>query len=62
MSEKIKESEQVQIDENVLLTFLQRTKDGEYAEVEKSSFPYCRITVQREEIYDDEEEYYYSTR
>lgn len=46
-------------DAYALLTFLQRTKDGLYAEVEKSSFPYRRMEIRREE---DEEEYYYSTR
>jgi len=48
-------------EENALLTFLQRTKEGKYAKVDASSFVYARIKIQREETYADEE-YYYSVR
>jgi hypothetical protein len=44
--------------EEVLLTFLQLTKEGEYAEINIDGqyirFPYLRI--------EEEENYYYSTR
>lgn len=46
---------------DTLLTFLEKTREGKYAEVEKSSLPYSRIEEQREEAY-YEDEYYYSVR
>ncbi|NLA45734.1 MAG: hypothetical protein GX869_08865 [Candidatus Cloacimonetes bacterium] len=46
--------------EEVLLTFLKQTKEGKYAKIDESSFPYSRIQEQTEEIYIDE--YYYSLR
>lgn len=48
--------------EKVLLTFLKRVKDGEYAKVEERSLKYSRVKEQREEFYYDEDEYYYSVR
>lgn len=48
-------------EEKVLLTFLKRTKNGEYAKIDKSSLAYPRVKEQRELTYDDEE-YYYSLR
>lgn len=51
-------------DINILLSFLKRTKDGEYAEIEKSSIPYSRIQTESSfvEIIEEDEEYYYSCR
>ncbi len=47
--------------EKVLLKFLKRTQEGEYAEIEESSMPYTRFPEQREEVF-CEEEYYYNMR
>jgi len=47
---------------NALVKFLKRTKDGEYAPIEKTSLPYTRIKVETEVIESYEEEYYYSLR
>lgn len=44
----------------VLLTFLERTKNGEYAPIEKSSLQYVRIKEETELTSPFEEEYYYS--
>jgi len=41
----------------VLLTFLRKTKSGEYAPIEKTSIPYSRLNNQATEI--DEEQYFY---
>jgi hypothetical protein len=43
-----------------LLTFLQFTKEGKFAEIEESSMAYTRIKEQREEP--PQEEYFYSLR
>lgn len=48
-------------EEKALITFLKRTKDGEYAKIDKSSLAYPRVKEQREP-YNNEEEYYYSLR
>ncbi len=58
MDKKIKERE---LEEKALLTFLQRTKEGEYATIAKCSMRFIREKEQREPIYNDEE-YYYSIR
>jgi hypothetical protein len=34
--------------EKALITFLKRTKEGEYAKIEKSSLSYPRVKEQRE--------------
>ena len=44
-----------------LRRFLKRTKDGEYAKIDKSSLAYTRVKEQRESYYNDEE-FYYSLR
>jgi hypothetical protein len=44
-----------------LITFLKRTKDGEYAKIDRSALVYPRVKEQREPYY-NEEEYYYSLR
>jgi hypothetical protein len=59
VEEKTKELRQEE--KNTLLTFLKLTKEGKYAEIDESSFPYRRIEIRREEFY-DEDVYYYSTR
>lgn len=48
-------------EEKALITFLKRTKDGEYAKIEKSSLTYPRVKEQREPYFSDEE-YYYGIR
>lgn len=48
-------------EEKALITFLKRTKEGEYAKIEKSSLAYPRVKEQREPYYNDEE-YYYGIR
>jgi len=57
MKEKIKKI--IKKEEKALLTFLKRTREGKYAKIEKSSLPYARLKVRREEPYD---EYYYIVR
>ncbi len=47
-------------EEDVLLTFLKKTSDGEYATIERTSIPYARIEAQTEVQVAFEEEYYYS--
>ena len=47
-------------EEKALITFLKRTKDGEYAKIDRSALAYPRVKGQREPYY--EEEYYYSLR
>ncbi|MBA7550565.1 hypothetical protein ES705_43084 [subsurface metagenome] len=46
--------------EKVLLSFLERTKEGTYAQIEESSLPYSRITEESPAIELTEEFYYYS--
>jgi len=46
--------------EKVLLSFLERTKEGTYAPIEESSLPYARITEESQTIELTEEFYYYS--
>lgn len=47
-------------EEKVLLNFLKKTREGEYAKIEDSSLRYLRIKEHREPYC--EEEYYYSVR
>jgi len=44
---------------NVYIKFLERTKDGTYTPIEKSSLPYVRMDIDDYAI-DDYGEYYYS--
>jgi len=46
--------------EEILLTFLMKTKDGNYAQIEESSIPYSRITEVSETIEPLEEKFYYN--
>lgn len=57
-----KPSVERQDEEKAIITFLKRTKDGEYAKIDKTSLSYARMKEQREADYSDEEEYYYSVR
>ena len=43
-------------EENALLTFLEKTNEGKYATIEKSSLPYVRMKEETVEIFGD---YYY---
>lgn len=47
-------------EEKLLLSFLKRTREGEYAQVDKTSIPYSRIIEERETVESLEEEFYYS--
>jgi len=46
------------LEEDALLTFLKRTKEGKYATIAKGSLDHIREKIQREPSY-SEEEYYY---
>lgn len=48
-------------EEKALITFLKRTKDGEYAKIDERQLAYPRVKEQREPSYDDEG-FYYSIR
>ena len=47
-------------EENILLTFLEKTKEGQYAAIEKTSIPYSRLKEETETIESCEENYYYN--
>ena len=47
-------------DEQILLSFLRRTKEGKYAPIDESSLPYSRIIEESETVESSEEEFYYS--
>lgn len=44
---------------SALIVFLEKTKDGKYAVIEKTSLDYSRLSAETE-IVDSEENYYYS--
>jgi hypothetical protein len=48
-------------EEKTLITFLKRTREGKYAQIDKSSLPYSRAKEHREPNYTDEE-FFYSLR
>lgn len=48
-------------EEKALITFLKRTKEGEYAKIDESVIASARVKEQREPYYNDEE-YYYGVR
>lgn len=54
---ELKQTEDKKKEIEILLTFLEKTKEGTYAKVDISSIPYARLNEQREETYD--EDYYY---
>lgn len=45
---------------DIILNFLEKTKNGKYAKIEESSLYYLRINEQTELVGYPEEEYYYS--
>ncbi len=47
-------------EEQILLSFLRRTKEGKYAPIDESSLPYSRIIEESETVESSEEEFYYS--
>lgn len=47
------------MEDDVLITFLKRVKDGEYAPIETSSLSYTRMKEKRI-VYEEEDNYYYS--
>lgn len=49
-------------DEQILLTFLERTKEGYYAPVDPDVLSSNRANMLTDEPYIEEEAYYYSTR
>lgn len=51
-------SEKREKEEKALITFLKRTKEGEYAEIDERQIAYPRVKEQREPYYTDEEYYY----
>ncbi len=46
-------------EERMFMSFLGRTKDGEFAPIEETSLLYLRMNEQTEFIEDVEEDYYY---
>lgn len=56
MEEKRKE---IKKEAEMLITFLKRTREGEYAPIEESSLPYARLKEEAETVEVYEEEYYY---
>lgn len=51
---------EIKDEEQILLSFLRKTKEGKYAPIDKSSLPYSRIIEESETIESSEEEFYYS--
>jgi hypothetical protein len=52
---------QIMEKEKILLTFLKRTKEGEYAKIEQDDLSSSRSETLREEpSFEEEESYYYS--
>ncbi|MFC1836184.1 hypothetical protein ACFL2Q_15930 [Thermodesulfobacteriota bacterium] len=48
--------------DDLLIKFLYRTKDGTYGEVEQTSIKYARFPIQRQRVYESDEEHYYGIR
>jgi hypothetical protein len=44
----------------ILISFLRRTREGKYAQIDETSLPYSRISEERETVASLEEEFYYS--
>jgi hypothetical protein len=55
MKNKISQQPKQTKELKVLLTFLKRTKEGKYAAIEKSSFPYSRLNEQPETVVIEEQ-------
>lgn len=58
--EKMRAEKEEQERKEAILTFLQLTREGKFAEIEESSMAYTRVKEQREDI--PQEEYFYSLR
>ena len=54
------ESVKIIDEEQILLSFLRRTKEGKYAPIDEGSLPYSRIIAESEIVESSEEEFYYS--
>jgi len=54
----LKKSQEAKGKEKALLTFLTRTREGEYAPIDEGSLPYSRINEDSETIINSEEFYY----
>lgn len=46
-------------EEEILVAFLKRAKDGEYATIEENSLPYARMKEETESVEAYEGDYYY---
>ena len=57
----LKKNKERKEEEEALITFLKRTKNGEYAKIDERQLAYPRVKEQREPYY-NEEEYYYGLR
>ena len=42
------------------LVFMKRTRDGQYAEIDRASLDFLRVHEQTEPVYDDDKEYFFS--
>jgi len=51
-----------EFNQQILVTFLNRTKAGEYSKIDERQLQYSRINAQREETYCEDEEYYYTVQ
>lgn len=58
-SEDLKEKEMPENNE-ILLDFLKKTKDGEYAPIDDSSLNYSRLKFETNNVEVEEEQIYYS--
>ena len=56
MEERRKE---IKEEAEMVIRFLKRTREGEYAPIEESSLPYARLKEEAESVEVYEEEYYY---
>jgi len=60
MPTKLEKSKKIESEEEALLTFLKKTKEGEYAPVDMEAIASSRTTQEYSMIILHEEEYYYS--
>jgi len=58
--QKVIRDAEIKSEEEVLLSFLEKTKDGTYAPIEKSSLPYSRLVEENLTIDLTDECYYYN--
>lgn len=54
------EEMRMKVDADVLVRFIEITKDGKYAPIAKDSLKYARIRIEAQPTFDVEEQYYYS--